>query len=718
MEDPRVARASARVAAAATLFYALVSLWELWGPLPGGHLGNGAAAAMAGENMVRHRVLAAVLEPTVGAPTPAQLYTHHPYGTFFAGAVGYLVAGHGWVATKLPAAALSAATPWLLFAFARALWGPLAGAVTAVVFVTVPINLAFASYLNLEVPLLFSGALFSWAATRFFQTHRTRFILASAVGAWLTCQADWIGMVLVGGVGASAFLRAYALPERWSLRIDHRQHARWFGWVTAAALVTLLMYLGLFAKAGRLGDLAASAELRSHGASAPLGQVFGPRRTMWLLWMLPAPALLGVAAGAALSSLRITRSFSEIVPVWWLAAASLQYFGFRQGADVHVYWPHMYSVCAALGWGVFAAGVGDAAVSLRAPRLGVALAAGPPLVAALLSLRVGLPIAAQSRLTGGRFDDGGRYIGVDRDRHQFAQWATRDLPRDATVHLHRSMTPSWPLSYAMNRPHDVAATPEGASPLLVDARRCRAEELRALASSFSVRVVGPHWRVSPGPAGDLAALQYDEREPSWLERATVSGTDLVRTLHDRPDRLATWEWRHHLGLPGDPPSGEPDGPEAARVLHNAAVARGDLALAAELRAVVERQIQRRLDVSFSHGATLLGVRVDAGAATVMTLYWYATPAYAAGDVDFLVRSAVVAPPRLWPSRVDYFEKEIAPPAALRPELWRPGYLYAERVLVMRRLGTERFVGVFTARSGPAPRPLTGPERVPLVVLGG
>lgn len=718
MDDPRVARACARVAAAAAVFYGLASFWELWGVLPGGHLGNGAAAAMAGENMVRHRVLAAVLEPSVAAPTPAQYYTHHPYGSFFAGALGYLFAGHGWAATRLPAAALSALTPWLLFAFARALWGPLAAAVTTVVFVTVPINLAYASYLNLEVPLLCSGALFSWATTRFFQTYRARYIAPSALGALLLCQSDWIGTVLVGGVGASAFVRAYVLPSSWSSRIDHRQHARWFGWVTAAAVLTLLMYLALFAKAGRLADLAQSAELRSHGAGAPLGQVFGPRRVMWVLWMLPAPALLGVAASAALSPLRVARGFAELIPVWWWIAAATQYFGFRQGADVHVYWPHLFSVCAALGWGVFAAGVGDAAVSLRAPRVGLALAAGPPLVAALLLLRVGLPIAYQSRLTGGRFDDGGRYIGVDRDRHQFARWATRDLPRDATVHLHRSMTPSWPLSYAMNRPYATTSVPDPStfSRLLVDARHARADELRALASRLSVQVVGPHWRVSPGPAGDLVALSYEEREPSVLEWAAVAGADLVRVIHARPDPWATWEWRHHLDLAGEPPGERPDGPEAARAAHNAAIARGDAATAAGLRAVVEQRIQRRLDVRFSHGATLLGLRVDGGVATVMTLYWHATPEYAQGDVDYLVRSVVVAPPRLWPSRVDFFEKEIAPPEALRPQLWRPGYLYAQRVLVMKRIGKERFEGVFTSRSGAAPRPVEGPARTPLVVL--
>ncbi len=718
MNDPRVDRLCSRVAAAAAVFYGLAAFWELWGVLPGGHLGNGAAAAMAGENMVRHRVLAAVLEPSVSTPTPAQFYTHHPYGTFFAGAVGFLVAGHGWAATRLPAAALSALTPWLLFAFTRALWGPVAGAVATVVWVTVPINLAYASYLNLEVPLLWSGALFSWATTRFFQTHRARYIAPSALGALLACQSDWIGMVLVGGVGASAFVRAYVLPERWSTRIDHRQHARWFGWVTAAAVSTLLMYLGLFAKAGRLGDLAASAELRSHGASAPLAQVFGPRRMMWVSWMLPAPALLGIAASAALSPLRSARSFLELLPVWWLVAAATQYFGFRQGADVHVYWPHMFSVCAALGWGAFTAGVGDAASSLDAPRAGLALAAGPPLVAALLLLRVGVPMAYQSRLTGGRFDDGGRYIGVDRDRHQFAKWATRDLPQDATVHLHRSMTPSWPLSYAMNRPYAVTSMPEPSTftRLLVDARHARADELRTLAARFDVQVVGPHWRVSPGPAGRLVALSYDERQPSALEWATVAGADLVRTIAERADPWATWEWRHHLGLAGDPPDEAPAGAEAERAAHNAAVARGDDAEAARLREAVEARIQRRLDVVYSHGATLLGLRIDTGAATVMTLYWATAAAYAQADVDFLVRSKVVAPPRLWPSRLDYFEKEIAPPEALRPQLWRPGYLYAQRILVMKRIGTERYEGVFTSRSGPAPRPVAGPERATLVTL--
>jgi hypothetical protein len=54
--------------------------------------------------------------------------------------------------------------------------------------------------------------------------------------------------------------------------------------------------------------------------------------------------------------------------------------------------------------------------------------------------------------------------------------------------------------------------------------------------------------------------------------------------------------------------------------------------------------------------------------------------------------------------------------ALRPGLWKPGYLYAQRYVAMRRPGTERFEGLWVARGAPPPRPLDGRERVELFTL--
>src|SRR5262249_18050135 len=147
-------------------------------------------------------------------------YTHHPYGVFLTSALSYLFLGHSWAAVRFPAAAMSALTAPLLYLLGRALWGEIAGAACVLVFASLPVDLAYASYQNLEVVTIFFGALFSLGAVRTFQTWRPRWIAISTVGALGTCHGDWIGMVLVGAIGIAAFVRAYAVPSGWVGRID------------------------------------------------------------------------------------------------------------------------------------------------------------------------------------------------------------------------------------------------------------------------------------------------------------------------------------------------------------------------------------------------------------------------------------------------------------------------------------------------------------------
>lgn len=724
MDARRSERIAAWVAAGACLFFAIVAFWELFGPIPGGHLGNAAAAAMAGENIVRHKLFAAVLEYTDARPVPAQYYTHHPYGVFVTSALAYKLLGHGWATVRFPAALMSALTAPLVYLLGRASWGPIAGAVATVLFVVIPIDLAYASFQNLEVITIFFGMLFCWGTLRLWQTWQARWLVPATLGALGACQGDWIGMVLVGVVGVFAFTRAYVLPPRLYPRVDHREHARWFALATAAAVGTLLLYLALFGKIGRLGDLMQSYDMRSSGADAPVKQIFGPRRQMWMLWMLPWMALGGVALATLTSLARLLSRPEAIFPLAWVVTASVQYFVFRQGADVHVFWPHYYGPAAALGFGGATHALLSASERLPRPRLGLALALAPAAICAVLLLRVGLPLAYQSRLTGGRFDDGGRYIAVDQDRNQFAAWSTRGLaPRQVPL-LHRSFVRAWSVDYALGRPAQTTGSMPGPTGnedatrfVLLDARYMTGAELRDLASRYAVTAVGPFLRVDrAAPQAPFVALRYDEREPSLWQRYFVTGSDLVRTIGDAPDPLHTWEWQEHLGKAQAAPAG-PAGPastpEDARILYNASVSRGvpDAALRQQALALVDRP----LGVAFANDVRLVGARVVEGAATTITLLWETGPAHQPADTDFLVRTHVVAPPRLWLSRTDFFEKEMAPPQALRPALWKPGRLYAQTFVAMRRIGTERFEGVWAGR-GIVPKPMGGDERVPLFTL--
>ena len=103
-------------------------------------------------------------------------------------------------------------------------------------------------------------------------------------------------------------------------------------------------------------------------------------------------------------------------PLPLLAAATVQYLVFKQGADVHIFWPHPFATYFALGCGALAASYATAASGSRAgmgshplrtrERL-VALAPVLPLLfiglPVALVLKDGLSIFRLARETGGRF---------------------------------------------------------------------------------------------------------------------------------------------------------------------------------------------------------------------------------------------------------------------------------------------------------------------------
>jgi hypothetical protein len=735
-EGPRISRPGALrlarvLALAACLFFALVAFWEIAGPLPGGHLGNAAGAAIGGENMGIWRIFLAVPDYRFRRPLPADGYMHHPYGVFVLEALAHAITGHRWATVRLPAAVMSSLTTPLVYLLSRALWGPWPAALAALAFAVLPMDLAFASFHNLEGTVLFFGMLFSWATVRLWQTWRPRYLLPAVIGALGACQGDWVGLVLVGTTGLFAFLRAYVLPGRWYGGINHRQHARWFAWITAAAVASLLLYLVLFARAGKLGELLAAGDQRSAGADATWAAIFGPRRRMWVLFLFPWPALGLLAFSLPASLVALGRRAEGALPFAWIAAATFQYFVFRQGADVHVFWPHYYGAVVALGAAqLTAAGLwlNDRCrarwPSARAESLRLAALFGPLALLLLATLRVGLTQVYQSHLTGGRFDDGGRYIAVDQDRSSLAEYLRPLVPPGSSVGLHRSFFRTWNVEYGLRSPVQALAALPGARPpddttrlVLLDARYCTADELKAAARDHALRLAGPFAWYDRDAAPSLPiALRYEERQPRGLERYFLTGTDLRREVGPGLDDWATAEWREHLGLEATPPATPPATPAAARVASNLATARGDAAGAAALRRQVEEAYPGRFLVDFSGGVRLVGLRVEEGPAVVVSLLWETAPTFQPFDGDFLVRSWVTAPPRLWASATDYFEKEVAPPTALRPALWRPGHLYEQRFVAMRRAGVESFEGLWVSRQGARPVPALGGERVPLFTL--
>src|SRR4029450_8927696 len=116
-----------------------------------GHSSHATAVATAGENIWRWGVLGAVPHYTADPPLAGDFYCHHPWGVFWTAALFVGTFGHhDWVC-RLPAGRVGAS--------GRALWGPIAGAASALAFTVVPIALAFANFFALEVPVMFGVAL-------------------------------------------------------------------------------------------------------------------------------------------------------------------------------------------------------------------------------------------------------------------------------------------------------------------------------------------------------------------------------------------------------------------------------------------------------------------------------------------------------------------------------------------------------------------------------
>ena len=727
-------------AVAACVFYALVSLWEVGTPLVGGHFAAPAWTAISGENLNRWKVFAFVPHYVTVAPTIPYYYTHHPYGLVVTSAFFDAIFGHQWLTTRLPAAIFSILSPVLVYRIGRTIWpGVVPAAVATVAFVSVPIDLAYCNTFNLEVPTIFSGLLFTWGTVRHWKTWKRRYLLAATVGALGAAQFDWVGSVIVGSVVGFAFVRAYVLPRRWFGRLNDREHARWFAFAVSVTVGTVLLYLVLFAKADRLGDLLNSYNQRSEGTALPVKIVFGERRLMWIFWMITPVGLIAMCVGLVASLERFFRRgdpYAWMMPAWMIAA-NFQYFAFKQAADVHIFWPHYYGPCVALGCGAFASSllifgeyVSSRISPLRVrPLIAVRLVtAGVFAVLILLPVaalaRVGVPMLTQSRDTGGRFDDGGRHIDNDRDKSVFVEWAQRDMPAAQTLALVGNFGDAGGnVEFAAHRPVTVVNLPLQPVPLdsteriaIIDARRVGPSELKVVAQNFGATIVGPFWKVDrAGGKKPLVAMRYDEHQPHGLEWLYGPGTDLVRKIGPNEDPFATWEWNHHFGLPTDSPHIAPLTLEDVRIAHNIALARGDMAAAKAMRTKLEASFAGTLHLDYSGDIHLLGMTVDKGAAVVFSLYWEAGPKFVPFEGDYLVRSKVDAPPALWPSAIDYFEKEVAPFCPLRPSLYRPGFIYTQRFLAMRRVGKERFYGFFAG--GPTKPALpSGAESVDLVTL--
>jgi 4-amino-4-deoxy-L-arabinose transferase-like glycosyltransferase len=706
------------LAIAACVFFAAVAFWESFGPARGGHFGANAAYAMAGENMVRWHKFGVFCGYLARPATTDQFYYHHPYGMSVLDAIAFLVFGHHWFTTRAAAIFCSVISAPLVYGIGRRAWGVIPASVATLFFVFVPIDLAFIGFGNLEVPTIAFGLLFAWATVRLWDEWKTRHLVLAAIGALGACNGDWVGLVFIGTVVIFGFFRAYLFPRQWYGRLDDRGYARWFAYVTAMAIGTLLLYLTLFGKADKLADMMGSYHMRSTGSDDALTDVISRRRKLWLGVMFTPIAYGVLGAGFPLACLRLVRKPLEIFGIAWALAATFQYLVFKQGADIHIFWPHYYAPAVALLAGTLARTLLDGREALMAAAARVSAVARTRVVAygtgaflglvfgvpLLLLARTGLSELVQSRKTGGRFDQGGHWVGTDADLAQFAKWAVSNVATaGSTVQALEKIDFSFHVEYGVDRPYVRVSSLTSAKLedpqriAIVDTRNQSTKDLETIAKQFSVEAAGPFWRVDRAVKGPLfKALRYVEREPNPFEWLFISGTDLVRTISRDEDEYATWEWRDALGLPNTAPTAAPVTVDDLRIAHNVAVSAKDTARAAELSARLVDKVGTPRNLSFTGGVRLQGIDIHMGPAIVVTMFWETDASFKHADATFQVKCNIAAPPRLWVTNTDYYEKDMAPVAIIRPAVWKPGYLYTQRFIAEHRIGREECMGSFSS----------------------
>ncbi|WP_437645213.1 ArnT family glycosyltransferase [Sorangium sp. So ce362] len=718
-------RAALAVTAVATAWFALAAAWEMFGPLLAGHYASSAGVGIIAENMLRWEILGPVWEYTASRPAPAMYYCHHPWGIFWTTAAFMEVFGRHDVICRLPAVLLSAATPPLLYAIGRSVYRPAAGAAAAASFVVLPITLAFANLNALEVPVMAWTLLGLWGYVRLTQTSRRRYLAVSALGLALGMHADWPAFVLTGGLLTFGAIRAYLLPKRFFGPIHERRYAQWWVLTAFLAALTAALYLALFHQAGKLGDLLGSYGFRSSGNAEPLAKVLASRRYWIELSFTPIAIAAGkLAAIVCAARLVLLRREHDALPLLYLATATVQYVVFRQGADIHIFWPHYFGAYFALAAAALvetgAALLERAAAAPRAP--GAAPPpAGPALVALALwlaplaaVLRDGLPALRYARETGGRFNERGHLIHSDGAKTAFLRWLAPRLPEDAPVEMHEGMKATWAQVWALGgrvvkptRPAPKETPPRGA--YLADTRFLLDRDQASLARRFDITAVGPFWALGAGVgavappaqgARGIEAFSFREREPGLLAWYLVSGTEPEREIV--PDPFLTWELRAHFGQPAEPPAGPPETLEQKRIAHNIALAAGDDARAAALLAEITAALTP-LGARFDDGTELLGTTFHEGARSLLTIVVRAGGP-AASDVALTVRSRVVERAPLSTTMADPVDREVGLPTAISPQRWRAGFLYADPVPIRKRPGTEVFWASLRARGrGRAPR---------------
>ncbi len=353
--EPWLERLGEACMLAATLWLFGVGVWEIGAPFSAGHYAAATAVLTGAENMLRFGVIAPVNHVISAPPSPSDYYCHHPFGIFWT-AVPFaaLFGHHAWVC-RLPAVLMTGAMPWLVYRGTRAALGPVAGGVAALGYSVLPITLAYAQFFALEVPVMFGMALATWALVRFFQAGSQRYAVLALFGLGYASAADWPGMLFAGLVLAALFLRGFALRRFYPTLPFERFAVLWSSAVGVLGLV-VAFHLAALVKLDQLGELLRQGEFRSLGASRPLSETLAARHYWIALAFTPLAVAMGkLALPVLIARAVLVRRELELVVLAIFATAAAQYVVFKQGADIHFFWPQYFALYFAYAFGALTA---------------------------------------------------------------------------------------------------------------------------------------------------------------------------------------------------------------------------------------------------------------------------------------------------------------------------------------------------------------------------
>jgi hypothetical protein len=520
------------------------------------------------------------------------------------------------------------------------------------------------------------------------------------------------------------FFRGFVL-RRWLSPLNFVRFATL--WASAVMLCGALavFHLGALVKLEQVSELLRQGEFRALGSSLPLSGVLEGRRYWLLLAFTPLAIVLGKLAAFALAGrVLFLRRDLELLPLAVLATATLQYVVFKQGADIHFFWPEYFALFFAYGLGALVATATSgtrwalAGLQRSVPTELLRMAYGAVgLLLALAILPDGLRALVYARKTGGRFNEKGLIIQPDFDKAAAFEQVALDLPARAAVGLSSSIKPSYWMDWVLERPTRYVGLPRadaaGVARFLLDARFDSRGALESLTREFPVRAFGPFLVAdTEAPAAPTDAYAIVPRRAGVLERWFVASThDLYDVV---PDAFSTWELRLHLGqAPNPAPDAKPETWEDLRIAHNLAAARGDLESALAIRERLLHGLDPKAHRSYTNGVELLGLRFEHGASDRLTLYFSASQAQPT-DVAFKLTSFVERAPRWSLVPKDELAWDVGMPFALPTSLWRPNFIYSSVTEILRRPGRERYVGTF--RGPQAPVLVEPKDAGPLIVL--